>query len=107
MTGCDGWPSGLNWLGASADVGRMKNTRLRGFGWKVLGSMLILLGIGCVAATIVSLGKSVLAGAIDGVIAIGLLAGGGMLRSWSNELRYVRRAQSATEAGRTARAEAA
>ena len=85
----------------------MANTRLRGFGWKVLGSMLILLGISCVAATIVLLRTSVLAGALDGVIAIGLLAGGGMLRSWSNELRYVRRAQAATEAGRTARAEAA
>jgi hypothetical protein len=85
----------------------MTNTKLRGFGWKVLGSMLILLGISGVVATIESLRTSVLAGVITGVVAIGLLAGGGMLRSWSDELRYVRRARDATETGRTARLEAA
>jgi hypothetical protein len=81
--------------------------KLREFGWKTLGGMLILLGIGGVVATIESLRTSVLAGAIGGVIATGLLAGGGMLRSWADELRYVRKAQAATEGGRTARAEAA
>jgi hypothetical protein len=81
--------------------------KLRELWWKVLGSMFILLGLGCVVATIESLRTSVLVGALDAVIAIGLLAGGGMLRSWSDERRYVRKAQAATEAGRTARQEAA
>jgi hypothetical protein len=92
-------------LVTSADVGLM--AKLRELGWKALGSILILLGIGGVVATIESLRTSVLAGAILCAIAIGLLAGGGMLRSWSDELRCVRRAQAATKAGRAARREAA
>jgi hypothetical protein len=76
---------------------------LRAFAWKVLGTLLIVLGIGAVVATIQSLRTSIVASAIDSLIAFVLLAGGGVLRSWSEELRWQRRMKIATEAGRAAR----
>jgi hypothetical protein len=87
-------------MGAEARI--MMNI-LREFAWKALGTLLILFGMCAVVATIVSLRTSILLGAMASAAACSLLAGGGILRSWSNELRCVRKSRAATEHGGKAR----